>query len=239
MIEAHQKRLAEIDDEISRIDAELSVLNGQRRANPSGGAADAAKVARRRRQDWLEEREEIAGDIEALLKLERSEERVAQRAHARETMRAALATAEHRQKLAAALDRVGEEFLELLGECTRLGRAAQAAVSEAAQLAVPFNSHMMGDPWMNGLLNQRLLLTDHTLPHAGAFTGPDMQLALAHFFTRALERAGNPAGVARIENGWAPDPLCPDPVFARAAQMANGRFEFGAERIELCLREPT
>lgn len=237
-IEAHQQRLAEIDAEIQRIDSELAVLAGQRRANPKGGAAELASAARARRQLFQDEREEVMGDLVAMQALEHSAARVAHRANARETLQAALGTAEHRLRLAAALDSAGKVFLAALDELVNLGNATQAAVYEAAQQATPFHMHLLGDPWENGLLAQRRLLIETSCPHAGSFTGPDMQYALVLFLAEILRRVENPQGVAQIAPGWQYTPGETSLSFAEAAKQAHERMEFNAQRIQYCLKEP-
>lgn len=243
IIEAHQKRLAEIDEEIQRIDQEVAQLSSQRRANPAGSAAAMAAAARARRQQFLEEREEVAGDVAAIQALETSQARKEQRQHARKTMQAALDTREHRRRLAAALEQAGELFLKALDEVITLGNATQAAVRESAELATPFHTHLLGDPWHNGLLNQRQRLVETTCPHASGIEGPDMQHALAHFVMKVAMRSGNPRNIAIPAAGWVFDhetlmPGSTDLLFESAAERAQGRLEHNSSRIELCLKEP-
>jgi hypothetical protein len=243
IIEAHEKRITDIDEEIQRIDAEIHQLGAARRGNPTGGAAEAARHARSRRQAMEDERDDLLGDLTAIHALETSQARKAQRLHARKTMQAALDTREHRRQLVAALEQAGELFLRALDEVITLGNATQAAVRESAELATPFHTHLLGDPWHNGLLRQRQLLIETTYPHASGVEGPDMQHALAHFVMKVAMRSGNPSNIAIPAAGWVFDheTLTPgsfDLLFQQAAERAHGRLEHNSSRIELCLKEP-
>jgi hypothetical protein len=154
-------------------------------------------------------------------------------------MQAALDTGKPRQQLAAALDKAGQAFLAVLDELVALGNATQSATLEAAQIAVPFHSGFMDVSNCLRLMDQRMLLIDETKPHAGAFSGPDMQYAMVIFLTKVLDRLGNRGQhIAQISAGWQFDSTISLP-FAEAAQRAHERLSFGAQRIELCLQEPT
>lgn len=235
----HEKRLAEIDEEIGAIDRQIGGETRRRRGNPTSDAAERVEESKRHRERLAAIRAEIEGDIHAIRKHERSPARVAHRARGRETLEAVLGTAKQRVKIGDAMDRAAKVFLAALDELNKLGETAQAGVKEAAMAAIPFNSDLLDAADNTRLMEQRRLAIETTAPHAGALDGPDMQYALVIFLAQILERAGgNRNRIAQIAPGWQFTPGQTVMPFAQAAQQAHERMEHGAGRIAVDLVEP-
>lgn len=230
MFDAHQKRLAELDEEIQRSDVEIEALLERSLANPKG-TAEMLEHARSRRAVFDRERADLIAGIEVLAKRERSANRIAQRERGRESLKTALGFPEQRLKLAKEMDQAAEAFLAAMDKLTLHGAAAISAVHNAAMAATP---RVMTDPQHE---QQRRLMIEATVPHAGGFTGPAMQYALVIFLARILDRVQNSRGIAQIAGGWQFDNTTVMP-FAQAAQMAAESMAHGAERIVSGLAEP-
>ena len=233
MNELHTTRLAEIDDELARIDSELEQLVSQRRANPTESLSRQVQLARSRRKAMEDERAEVEGDVAAIRAVERSQARVEQRARGRQTMLTVLDATEQRQQIAATLDRAAQAFLGALDEMNALGRSCRDGACEAAAAAVP----RVLDP---RLAQQRRLLIESTAPHADSFGGPAMQYAMVIFLAKVLRRLEphcNVRGIAQIAPGWQFDQDTEMP-FTQAAQLATDSLARGAERMAYCLKEP-
>lgn len=234
----HEKRLAELNEEISALDRQIGDDVRRRRGNPASDAAERVEQVKQQRDRLAAIRAGIEGDILAIRQHESSAARVAHRARGRDALTAVLGTAQERVQIADTMDRAAKVFLAAMDEMNKLGATAQAAVQQAATAAIPFSSDLMDATNHERLMDQRRLMLETTSPHAGSFSGADMQYALVLLIDEILRRVENPRGIAQIAPGWQFTPGETVMPFAQAAQQAHERMERGAGRIELALEEP-
>lgn len=230
MFDAHEKRLAELDDELRRCDGDIENLLERGLTNPAA-YRESLEHARSRRAIFERERDDLQAGLEVLRRRELSAVSVAQREQGRLTLMSLRGYPEQRRETAANLDQAAEAFLAAMDEMIIHGNAAAAAVQDAAIAATP---RVMTDPQH---VTQRRLMIEGTVPHATAFNGPAMKFALVIFLSRILERVENGKGVAQIAGGWQFDNTTNMP-FALAAQMATEAMAHGAQRIAAALAEP-
>lgn len=235
IIDDHLKRLAEIDEQIAALDAQMDGQVRKRRGNPGSDAAQQVSQVKRQREELLDMRSQIEGDVLAIRQHESSAARVAHRAQGQETLQAVLAAGEHRVKVAESMDRAAGIFLAALDEMNALGTAARAGICEAAQAAIPFMSDLIDASDNDRLMDQRRLMIETTAPHAHGLAGPDLRYALVLFISQILQRVENADGIARTAPGWQYTPGESVLTFADAAKQAHERTDFNARRIAAAL----
>lgn len=238
MFEVHHKRVAEIDEELARIDAQINDLLERSLSHPEA-YQEQLERERNRRTIFERERADRMAGIEVLAKRERSAARVAMRQRGRDSLRTALSLPERRSKAAAELDKAAKAFLAAMDDMRMLGDSSQAAVKDAVLAASPRDGAARFDQEAaNQVSALRHRLFEASLPHAGGFTGPAMQYALVLFLDEILRRVENPKRIAEIAPGWQFTPGETALPFADAAQMATESLAHGAERIAHHLAEP-
>ncbi len=239
MFEAHHKRIAEIDDELARIDQEIDDLLERSLSHPDA-YQEQLERSRSRRAIFERERADRVAGIEVLAKRERSAARVAMRQQGRESLRIALASPDRRTKAAADLDKAANAFLVAMDEMRVLGDASQHAVKAAVVAALPLDGAARFDrDAADKVALARFSLYERALHHAGGFTGPDMQYALVLFIAEILRRSDVGKRIAEIAPGWQFTPGETVLSFAEAAHAAGESLAHGAKAIAKTLVEPT